>query len=471
MTVLPLDPAANQTPAALQDFLGRCQAVAIQTGKPQLASISLEVGGLDPLAVLESIFEPGERHFYVERPSELLALAGAESVLSFSASGPGRFAACRHFIEESLDRTIAVGAMDAPFAGPHFFAAFSFSDTVEKEEPFEAASLFVPRWQVGHRSGRTTAVANVPIEAASPIDRMAEKIWRAHAKFRTFDYTAPEFAAPPVADLREVGIPGSYQAAVRQAVEEIGRGIFEKIVLARAKDLAAAKPLHPLRVLNGLRQRYPDCYSFSLANGAGQSLIGASPELLVRVRDRAVETEALAGSARRGASASEDAALAGALLGDEKELREHRLVVQAIARRLKALGVAPEFADRPGLRRFANVQHLHTPIRGMLPDSLRLLDVLASLHPTPAVGSIPQSAATERIRKAEGFPRGLYAGALGWMDAHGGGEFFVGLRSALINGARARLYAGAGIVAGSSPEKEFAETELKFRAMEEALLS
>jgi menaquinone-specific isochorismate synthase len=131
----------------------------------------------------------------------------------------------------------------------------------------------------------------------------------------------------------------------------------------------------------------------------------------------------------------------------------------------------PEFSPRPGVRRLANVQHLHTPIRAVLPPAVQLLEAVAALHPTPAVGGTPREAAIARIRGLEGFPRGLYAGAIGWINARGGGEFLVGLRSALVDGPRARLYAGAGIVAGSRPENEFAETELKFKAMQEALLA
>ena len=142
-----------------------------------------------------------------------------------------------------------------------------------------------------------------------------------------------------------------------------------------------------------------------------------------------------------------------------------------IVARLAPLGVAPEFSTRPHVRRFANVQHLQTAVRATLPPGVRLLDVLGALHPTPAVGGSPRAAALSRIRELEGFPRGLYAGALGWMNARGGGEFFVGIRSALVAGATARIYAGAGIVAGSTPEKEFSETELKFKAMLEALLT
>jgi menaquinone-specific isochorismate synthase len=268
--------------------------------------------------------------------------------------------------------------------------------------------------------------------------------------------------------VREVGGDDHYRNAVTRALELMAEHAFEKIVLARAKELQAPGPFHPLRALNGLRERYADCFAFSVANGHGQSFIGASPERLLRVREGRLTTEALAGSVRRGGSASEDAALGGALLNDEKELREHRLVIESIGRRLAPLGIRPEHTGRPALFRLANVQHLHTPVQAALPAGVRLLDVLARLHPTPAVGGTPREAAVPHIRALEGFPRGLYAGALGWIDAQGGGEFFVGLRSALIDGATARLYAGAGIVAGSSPEKEFAETELKFQAMQEA---
>ena len=473
MTILPLDPAANATPEALRGFLAQCRAVAAGAGRAQLVSISLEVGALDPLAVLESIFEPGELHFYVERPAEQLAVAGAEAVLSFTAAGRNRFAACQHFIDETLAATIAVGDQRAPLAGPHFFMAFTFPPEVEAGESFPAAQVFVPRWQVGQRDGRTVAVANLVVTPDASVEALAERVWRAHAKFRAFDYAEPEFApkamrAPIV--VREVGSDDHYQNAVTRALELIAAQAFGKIVLARAKELQAAEPFHPLRALNGLRERYADCFAFSVANGRGQSFIGASPERLLRVREARLTTEALAGSVRRGTSASEDAALGGALLSDEKELREHRLVIASIERRLAPLGIKPAHPGKPALFRLANVQHLHTPIQAALPAGVRLLDVLANLHPTPAVGGTPRETAVPYIRALEGFPRGLYAGTLGWIDAQGGGEFFVGLRAALIDGANARVYAGAGIVAGSSPEKEFAETELKFRAMQEALL-
>jgi menaquinone-specific isochorismate synthase len=471
VTILPLDPVSNASPEALTAFLSECRDTAAQAGRPLLVSITIQVDSLDPLAVLESIFESKERHFYAERPSEGWAIAGAESVMTFSASGPDRFAECQWFIDRTLEDAIAVGEQAAPFGGPHFFAAFSFLDTVGEAEPFEAACVFVPRWQVAHRDGGTTAVANLVLDGDSPVEALAARVWNAHAKFRSFDFQAPEppreRSTPP--SIKDVGGRRSYESAVSRALEGIAKGELEKIVLARAKDVRASAPLHPLGVLNALRQRFPDCNAFSVANGRGQSFIGASPERLLRVDDGVVLTEALAGSTERGATASEDASLGRRLLQSEKDLREQRIVLESIVRRLAPLGLELRYSARPSLKRLSNVQHLHTPVEARLPRNVRLLEMLGRLHPTPAVGGTPREQAVPLIAKLEAFPRGLYGGAVGWIDSRGGGEFIVALRSALVDGPRARIYAGAGIVEGSTPEDELAETELKFRAMQDAL--
>jgi menaquinone-specific isochorismate synthase len=470
MIILPLHPADNASPEALRSFLSQCRDAAVRDGHEKLVSISLAVDALDPLAVLESIFEPDEPHFYAERPASETAIAGAEIAAARETRGPARFEDVKRWVADTLAHTIAVGDVSAPFGGPHFFGSFAFHDDVEPGEPFPAAFVFVPRWQVALAGTTTTAVANLLVTPDADLAALTERVWRAHGKFRRFDY---ERAATPTVRTPRFTTheAGDYRAAVAHALERIATGEFKKIVVARAQDLTADQPLHPLQMLNALRQRFPDCYAFSFTHGRGPSFIGASPERLVRVSQGRLETEALAGSMRRGTTASEDAALAAALLRSEKDLREHREVLDDIIARLRPLGISPEFPAQPSIRRLANVQHLDTPVRAGLNDHVQLLDVLAAMHPTPAVGGSPRGAAVARIRELEGFPRGLYAGALGWLNARGGGEFFVGIRSALVEGARARVYAGAGIVAGSTPEKEFAETELKFKAMLDALIA
>lgn len=477
MTILPLHPAENANPDALRSFLEQCRSAARKAGRSQLVSISLAVDALDPLAVLESIFEPTEPHFYAERPALGTALAGAEIATCFSAHGPDRFTAVQQWIDQMLANTIAVGDVEAPFGGPHFFSAFTFSELVEPGERFPAGYVFVPRWQVSRAGDTTTAVANLMIGPDDDSGPLVDRVWRAHSKFRRFEFRDTQqdsLSGARLSGAREassefgVSEVGDYRGAVSRALEQIARGNLQKIVLARAQDIRGSGPFHPLAMLNGLRQRFPDCYAFSFTTGGGQSFIGATPERLVRVSQRVLETEALAGSARRGNSASEDAALGSGLLRSEKDLREQKEVLEDIVARLRPLGIEPEYPVAPSVRRLANVQHLQTEIRAALPNGFRVLDAVAALHPTPAVGGSPRGTALPLIRDLEGFPRGLYAGTLGWLNARGGGEFFVGIRSALVEGACARVFAGAGIVSGSTPEKEFAETDLKFRAMLDA---
>lgn len=473
MKLLPLQPADTQSLAALERFLGECRQIAGAAGRPQLVSITIECERLDPLAVLESIYDPGELHFYVEHPSVDVAVAGAEAVLSFAADGPDRFALVGAFVREALAHTVAVGAVQMPFGGPLFFSSFAFHDWAASDAPFPAARVFVPRWQVARTAEGSVAVANTLIAPDADVAAAAQRIWRAHAKFGAFDYSAPTFEGAlegGVAAESEVGDEGRYAANVARGVDAIHAGRYRKIVLARARDLRATARFHPLRALNSLRQRYPDCFSFSIGNGAHASFIGASPERLISVGDGRLRTEALAGSAPRGRTAGEDAALAKQLLQNDKDLREQSLVLESILRRLARVGLTTPTVGKPRIRQLSNVQHLSTTVEAALPADVDVFRLLGELHPTPAVGGTPREAAVVHLRELEGFDRGLYAGALGWTNHRGDGEFFVGIRSALMQGDTARVFAGAGIVEGSVPEKELAETELKMRALREALL-
>ena len=459
--------------AALRRFLETCRAEARAKGRFQIASISLAVRHIAPLAVLESIYEPEELHFYVERPAEESALAGADAVVSARFSGEDRFARVRAFADEILDNTLAVGDLEAPFSGPHFFSAFAFADRVGEDAVFAAATVFLPRWQVSRSGDRYGAVANVRVDPDADPDALVERVWRAYGRFSSFDYAvSPDESGnrvtPSVEERGEFPDRG-YADRVAEALREIGAGDYEKIVLARGLCLRADRPWQPLHALNRLRERFGGCFTFSFGGGGGCSFIGASPERLLSVRDGELRTEAIAGSVARGSTAAEDAALAGALFGSDKDRREHEAVRASILRGLRRAGVEAEAGKEPRLLPLANVQHLHTPIRATVGHDVHLLDIAAELHPTPAVGGTPRAAALPRIPELEAMSRGLYAGLVGWFNHRNEGELVVGIRSALIDGCEARLYAGAGVVAGSDPETENRETELKLRALLDAL--
>jgi len=471
MLRVPEERFPRRDPAALAGFMGFCRDEARRDGRSRLGSISLEVPHLDPLAVLQSIYEPHEWHFYLEKPAAGEAIAGADAVESATFSGAGRFAAVRDWAREIQSRLIAIGDLDTPRAGPHVFAGFTFADEAAPQAAFAPATVFLPRWQVAASQGRFVAVANVRVEPDSDVAALAARVQAAHAKFSAFPYDtlATPSALPVSVGMSETGGKDWFESAVAEALKRIHAGAYRKIVLARALDLTQTTPFLPLEALNHLRKRFPACFGFSLANGRGQSFIGATPERLARVRGRELLTEALAGSAPRGLSAMEDARQGRDLLVRTKELHEHQVVVESMVRRLRELGLADITVEHARLMLLPNVQHLCSPVSAMLPEGVHLLDVLASLHPTAAVGGQPRQAAQPDIARLEPFYRGLYAGAVGWLDLAGDGEFVVAIRSALMDGPHARLFAGAGIVEGSTPAEEKAETDLKLSALLEAL--
>lgn len=448
-------------------FLEACREAAEADRHDKIASISLGVRHIDPLAVLDSIYEGQAHHFYMENPFREMAVAGAEAVVAGSWSGEDRFKSAKAFAREMSDHAIAIGDMELPFSGPLFFSGFTFFDESDPEaDAFSPATVFVPQWQVARQGSRYIAVANALIQAEMDVGPVARRIWSAHEKFTTYAYDRPP--PPPVYNIleeREVGPGDAFRKNVARALDSIRDGTYQKVVLSRAVDLEFDNSCRPLKILNRLRADYPSCTSFSLQNENGTSFIGATPERLVSVRDGAYSTEAIAGSTGRDPSAAEDARLARGLLSSEKDLREHRHVVESICRRLESLGLAAEVAPEPALLVLSNVQHLRTPIDGKLPDGVHLLDLVEALHPTPAVGGTPREAALADIKQWEPFSRGLFAGVCGWFDAYGNGDFAVGIRSALIRDTRARLFAGAGIVDGSDPDLEHRETSMKMAAL------
>jgi menaquinone-specific isochorismate synthase len=266
-----------------------------------------------------------------------------------------------------------------------------------------------------------------------------------------------------------------WQQAVAAAVRRISAGDLHKTVLARDLYATATAPLDQRVLLQRLASRYPDCYTYACAG-----LIGATPELLIRRDGDEVSSLVLAGTMPRGATPAKDKRIAGALLGSAKENEEHGYAVESLREALSPLCERLDIAARPELIRLPNLQHLGTRVRGTLKTSPGTSDIgpgdgpsalalAAALHPTAAVGGTPTAAAVELIRELENMDRARYAGPVGWVDADGNGEWGIALRCAQLDGNRARLFAGCGIVAGSDPATELAETLVKFRPMMNAL--
>ena len=471
MEVLPEGTPPRRDRASLVQFLEYCRGRAAERGRVQFASISLRVKHISPLAVLQSIFEASSAHFYMERPADGEAVAGAEAVWRQEFSGPSRFVDAQGAMDAVLADTICIGDLGHRLAGPRFFFFYTFADEPEAGSGFPPGTVFLPRWQVAGSRGDYFAVANLPVDVDAPVEILAEKVLAAHAKFQVFDYPEPAREGPLPIRVRESEEVGGrpLQERVARALDKIRAGALEKLVLSRALDFTMSGEAEPLDWLNHLREKYRECHSFSVSKGGGESFVGLTPELLLRTEGAELQTEALAGSAPRGSSAGEDARFAAELLASEKDLHEHALVAESIARRLDGLGVKAQVESRPGLRVLPNVQHLLSRIRGEMAGGARFWELLRALHPTPAVGGTPRDDVLTAIAELEDHPRGLYAGTLGWAAPGGDGQAVVAIRSGLVRGAQVRLYAGAGIVEGSVPESEKHETDLKLQVLLEAL--
>ncbi|MEG4069604.1 isochorismate synthase [Microcoleus sp. Pol11C2] len=476
MTVIPHRANLLQDRNQLHQLLLDCQQSLTDKYQTKIVSISQEIYPLDPLAVLQEISEPCQRHFYFEKRDPIadksFAIAALDSAIHLTVAGSERFAAAQNFIRSTLASTINIGTERLPFSGPYFFCSFAFFDeNIYDNSYFPPGTIFLPKWQISRQQDSCILVANALVEKDINVKNLSENFWQTFDKIASRKYPKLTDRIDSIS-LKQIPVNDAslFKTSVKSALELIESKYFSKIVLSQAINVLSQTSFSVIDSLNNLRLSYPGCYVFSTSNGKGQSFIGASPERLISIHNNQLSTDALAGSAPRGKTEAEDANLAKGLLNSEKDIREHQVVIDFIVDRLSKLGITPKLCPLPRLLQLSNIQHLWTPITAQIPADVHLLKILAQLHPTPAVAGVPRDIALEQIRRCESYDRSLYAAPIGWIDRRGNGEFAVGIRSALIDGDRAILYAGNGIVAGSEPEKELAEIQLKLQPLLNALV-
>ena len=382
-----------------------------------------------------------------------IGVAGGASPFAFQMAISGPQAA--HEVAGPTDLLGAIEIVDAEEGAPPPFVFGSVPFDPRRMGWFQIPNRAVRR----DREGETWAIDLVrPREEPAP--RVSDRFVGRAAPREPFSGM----------QVRPEPLPDAYEHAVASAVEHIRAGELRKVVLARSVELVAGRELDPRQLLFRLRAAEPHGYAFAAPVEGGGVLVGASPELLVSRIGREVRANPLAGSAPRFGDASEDAASAERLMASAKDGEEHRIVVEAIAATLGPVCEELTWDPEPVLLETANVWHLSTRFRGSLREPApHALELVRLLHPTPAVCGEPRDAAMRLIRSLEPVPRGGYAGAVGWMDANGDGTWAIALRCARLHGDEARLFAGAGIVAGSDPAAELDETDRKFRAFLDSL--
>ncbi|MHB8242550.1 MAG: isochorismate synthase [Solirubrobacteraceae bacterium] len=442
---------------------------ARRTGKEVLATITLALADdVDPSEVVCASRRSGERWFLFEQPDRGGAsLAGLGEVVALQAEGAERFGTVADRWRTMAAAAVADTGDEGEGGGPVAVGGFSFASDGGRAphwQGFDPASLSVPEVLLSRTRGTvqmTLAALAAPDD--TPKDLLA-RLERRTAELRSAELGLLDPAPTGRFQIASAMPPEHYEHAVARAVERIGGGDLQKIVLAREVQVHAPQPYDPPAVFGVLRREFPSCFVFCVGRGDA-TLIAASPELLVRREGQRVSTLALAGSTRRSADPAVDDHLGEQLLRDSSYRDEHAIVARRIERTLRPHSVWVAAAPEPELVRIANIQHLATPIRAQLAAPMDALELTGMMHPTPAVGGEPLTSALPLIPALEGLDRGWYSGPVGWTDAAGDGEFCVALRCALLRGNVARCYAGNGIVAGSDPAAELAETEVKLQAL------
>lgn len=407
-------------------------------------------------------------------PTTTVVTGGAAATLT--ASGPDRFRRIRETATALFDGLDSPSSLPVG-ARPRLFGGFSFFDGQRGEresasgapesgaaadnpwDGYESAEFVLPAVQVSVSSDGTwlTTAATGPDAVGTAEQRL--RTWRARAE------SLPAFvldSPPGVRHRQRSSEIAEWKRQVDSVVDRIDRDELRKVVLAQSLDVSLESTPRLIDVLTRLGESYPSCYQFLFAPETGNTFFGVTPERLVGLRGRTVDTVALAGSIGRGETKAEDEWLEKTLRESEKNKHEHDLVVETIRERLAGVSDDIETGTRT-VRKLATVQHLQTPIRATLDDHRHVIDLVERLHPTSAVGGLPPEDATDTIRDLEGFERGWYASPVGWIDATGDGTFVVAIRSAVAGDDTATLFAGAGIVSDSNPHEEWDELQLKFR--------
>ncbi|MFS0574514.1 isochorismate synthase [Sporosarcina sp. 179-K 3D1 HS] len=430
---------------------------------------TIDVGRISPLA----FFEAGDscyknERFYWQNADKTLTLVGIGHAAVLSTNhGEDRYTSistswkqlCEALIKEEKDME------------PVLFGGFSFDPEVGGKEEWESfpSSYFVaPSFQLTIRDGKTMIAINLITDSASSaeeFDKLREERDRLIHIAQVEEF--PVSPKPEVLQIVERK-KEDYLKAVSQVTERIQKGEAKKVVIARSIDLHFKEQVPAISALHHITNEQQESYQFGLQKD-DHLFFGATPERLIQIEKGKAFSACVAGSIRRGKSAIEDRQLGEELLGDRKNREEHQYVVSMISTVFKALCKSVSIPKTPKLMKIRDIQHLYTPVVGEMEKGIDIFDLVKALHPTPALGGSPTDVAMEVIRELEGMDRGYYAAPIGWTDTAGNGEFAVAIRSGLLDGKRAHLYAGGGIVADSEKEKEYEETWVKFRPVLRAL--
>lgn len=369
-------------------------------------------------------------------------LVGWGSFATTTVTGPNRFSDARTWWQQQLQGFAIANSVHGNGTGPVLFTSFSFSENDE-------SVLIIPEIIVGKKGDKSWIT------------------WIGTSPQPTLNNVAPALIPNSITWDSDQNADTAWKKGVSSAINQINAGTLDKVVLARDFTGRSDSNIEPRTILKKLAVEYPSTWKFAIAG-----LVGATPELLLRLTRKMVTSRVLAGTISKTGNDERDLALAASLARSSKDLEEHEYAVRSVADALEPFCTSTNAPESPFVLHLANVMHLATDVTGAIAEKLSHVDVftiLEQLHPSAAVCGTPREQAFNLIAQIEKITRGRYAGPVGWIDAAGDGELGIALRCGQIDGTSIRIFAGCGIVTGSDPVKELAESEAKLIPMRSAL--
>ncbi len=448
----------------LEEVIGRAR----HTHQTYYALIEVTASVGDPIDLL-SQSGPAPVVYWGERHSDReYAGLGASAVIR--VSGPNAIRDATAQANALLDRCVTLGIGKDPIP-PRLFAGFAFEHSAPADAiwtGYDDALVILPRLTYVSDAQGSQAFITIEINPQSNLEELLDTLDNSRTVLLPETVTSVPHSLPAVLISDATNDHVQWTDAVESVLSRMCEGNLEKVVLARRVVLSAAQPIPVWSVMRRLRDAATECFHFAFGISSDRLFVGASPERLFRLQGREIEVDCMAGTTERGTDETMDRALADSLLASEKDRLEHYYVLEDSLRRFGDLCTTMNADTTPRVVKLSTLQHLATTVRGQLKPGIGAGDILEQLHPTPAVGGTPRTVALAAIRELEPYSRGWYAGPIGWFERDRA-EFAVAIRSSILSGANAYVFAGAGIVPGSVPEAEWQETQNKAQAFLKAV--
>ncbi|WP_099160034.1 isochorismate synthase [Virgibacillus ndiopensis] len=447
----------------LESLLEQAITNARDTNKKQFISMTKEIDSVEPLYFFESAKDIKMDRTFWTSTSDQFYLVGVGSAFKIRAN-TDRFQVTEEQWRKILSEAIIHNPFNAPGTGMVAMGGMSFDPKKEKTNlwcNFDDSEFIIPQFILTKNKSNQFLTINVqvtktdhPVQLAKALQQSVERLLKSSGKL-------PNGAT--IKARKEIE-PEQWKNVVQLATDEIKQSKAEKIVLAREMRLKLSKEAEITAILSNFITSQTNSYIFAFEHG-DDCFVGATPERLVKLENRQLLSTCLAGTAPRGKTSSEDERISKDLLHDSKNREEHDFVVEMIKKAIKDYCTDIQIPNEPVIYPLKNLQHLFTPVRATLQNGYSIFDIIKQLHPTPALGGVPRETSLTFIREHEQLDRGWYGAPIGWLDGNQNGEFAVAIRSGLIQGDEASLFAGCGVVKDSDPEAEYEETTIKFLPM------